>query len=301
MDWAVIATWKMSLDGLCKASELLEMGTTVEESLIIGVNNVEDNPAFHSVGLGGRPNREGHVTMDAGFMDGDTLHFGAVADIEGFRSPIRIAQSLVDREANNLLVGRGAEEYARAYGFDQRDNLTDESKAMYQEEKGKRKDPSPYRGHDTVCFLAKDIRGKICSATSTSGLFMKDPGRIGDTPFPGAGYYADSYVGAAASTGMGEEIMKGSCSFLAVQYMKQGMDVKEAADKTVRDLDNELVRRNGHAQPISLIAMDKDGNWGVGTNVPFTFTYASSSQVPTLYEVLPSVGGPQIHPFVSGL
>ncbi len=283
MKWAVLATWKMSRDGNEIASNILKDGGDCRDAATEGVCNVEDNPNYHSVGYGGRPNREGRVFMDGGFMDGDTLHFGSVGSVEGFRSTVRIARSLVEGDANNFLVGEGAERYARAHGFEERCNVTAEGLAIYEAEKDRRKKLSAYDGHDTVCFLAKDMNGSICTAVSTSGLFMKEPGRVGDSPVPGSGFYADSKVGAAAGTGMGEEIMKGACSFAAVLYMKQGMSAQEAADKAVDDLVNELTERNGYAQPISLIVMDRDGNYGVGTNIDFTFTYGSDTHPTAIY------------------
>lgn len=293
MNWAVLATWKMSYNGAEKASELLKSGDSADEAAITGVSDVEDNPDFHSVGYGGRPDRTGHVTLDGGFMDGDTLHFGAVAGIEGFRSPVRIAYSLLKGDANNFLIGKGAEEYARANGFEERDNLTAEAIEIYQKEleKEKWKHLEAYDGHDTVCFLTKDIRDHMVAATSTSGLFMKEPGRTGDSPIPGSGYYADSEVGSAAATGMGEEIMKGSLSYGAVALLKEGYSAQKAADTVVMNLDHELKKRNGYAQPMSLIVMDKEGNYGIGTNVEFTFTYASDETPLACYEAQPSENG----------
>ena len=297
MNWAVLATWKMSLQGCEKAAALLKEGDTADIAAITGVNDVEDNPDFHSVGYGGRPDRTGHVTLDGGFMDGDTLHIGAVAGIEGFRSPVRIAYSLLKRDANNFLIGKGAEDYARTNGFEERDNLTSEAIEIYQKEleKEKWKHLEAYDGHDTVCFLTKDIRNHMVAATSTSGLFMKEPGRVGDSPLPGSGYYADSETGSAAATGMGEEIMKGSLSYAAVSLLKQGYTAQQAADTVVMNLDRELKKRNGHSQPMSLIVMDKSGNYGIGTNIAFTFTYASEVTPVALYEALPSEDGCVIH------
>jgi isoaspartyl peptidase/L-asparaginase-like protein (Ntn-hydrolase superfamily) len=101
---------------------------------------------------------------------------------------------------------------------------------------------------------------------------MKDRGRLGDTPVPGSGFYADSDIGAAAATGMGEEIMKGCLSYAAVQNLRTGMNAQEAAETAVKDLHEKLVRKNGSADAMSLICMDREGNWGVGTNVDFPFT-----------------------------
>ncbi|MBR3350256.1 MAG: isoaspartyl peptidase/L-asparaginase [Solobacterium sp.] len=283
MTYAVIATWKMGAYGAEMSQEILAEGGSAAKAAIEGVSAVEDEPSFHSVGYGGRPDRCGHVVLDGGFMDGDTLHFGAVGSVEGFRSPVRIAESLSHKDANNFLCGKGAELYAKENGFEQRDNLTEEAREIYEKEKDRLQKLHAYDGHDTVCFLTLDTKGSMCAAVSTSGLFMKDPGRVGDSPIPGSGYYADSQIGAAAATGMGEEIMKGSLSRMAVYFMEQGMSAMEAAQKAVDELDAKLRKRNGKADAMSLIALAKDGSWGVGTNVDFPFAYASDATPLTIF------------------
>ncbi len=294
MEWTVIGTWKMAAAGVRIAADILQQGGTAADAVTEGISDVEDNPEFHSVGYGGRPDRTCHVVLDGGFMDGDTLHFGAVGSLEGFRSPVRIARSLMDKEANNFLVGPGAEAYARANGFEERDNLTEAAKEIWKAEKDRLKKLSAYDGHDTVCFLARDAHGTICAGTSTSGLFMKEPGRVGDTPVPGSGYYADSRTGAAAATGMGEEIMKGALSYACVMHMKNGMSPMEAAQKAVSDLDRELKERNGHAEAMSLIAVSRQGEWGIGTNVEFTFAVSDSSHPAKVYIARPEADAVRI-------
>ena len=285
MKYAVLATWKMALEGTRKAAALLKEGEHSGRAIVEGITMVEDEPSFHSVGFGGRPNAEGRVFLDGGYMDGDTLHFGAVGSIENFRSAVRIAYSLQEGDANNFLVGEGAERYAEEHGFEKRDNVTEEAMELYMKEKDRLQELSAYDGHDTVCFLALDQNGTLCAATSTSGLFMKQPGRVGDTPLPGVGYYADSKVGAAAATGMGEEIMKGALSYAAIRMMKDGMSAQEAAETAVFELDRELKERNGHANPMSLIVLAKDGACGIGTNVSFTWCYASDTEEAAVHEI----------------
>ena len=276
----------MSYDGMKICADMLERGENGADAAVAAVSNVEDNPDFHSVGYGGRPDCRGRVFLDGGFMDGDTLHFGSVGSIEGFRSPVRIARSLAEGDANNFLAGQGAEQYAKENGFEERDNLIPEMTELYEKEKDRLKALSAYDGHDTVCFCTKDCSDSLYAAVSTSGLFMKKPGRLGDSPVPGAGFYADSKTGCAAATGMGEEIMKGALSFTAVYLMKTGLSAQDAAEKALMDLNNELIERNGYAQAMSLVCLDKEGNYGVSTNVPFTFTYASEKASPALYEAV---------------
>ncbi|MBO7703967.1 MAG: isoaspartyl peptidase/L-asparaginase [Solobacterium sp.] len=273
----------MSLEGNRIAAGLLEQGVSGAAALTAGIKNVEDNPGFHSVGYSGLPDRDGHVTLDGGFMDGDTLRFGAVGSLEGFASPIEVARSLKDYEFNNFLVGHGAERYAREHQFEERDNLTKDSEARWRSEQDKDQRLVAYDGHDTVCFLTLDQHGTVSAGVSTSGLYLKREGRLGDSPVIGSGFYADSKVGGAAATGVGEEIMKGALSHTAYMYMKLGLSAQEAADKALFELDEALRTRNGSCNAISLIVMDREGKFGVSTNIVFPFAYASSEHEPSLY------------------
>lgn len=275
MSFAVIGTWRMSLKGTEKALEILRNGGSAADACTEAASIIEDDPHFHSVGYSGLPNEDGHVQLDAGFMDGDTLHFGAVGCLEGFRSPIRVARSLADRKYNNFLVGKGAAQYALANSFEQRINETEDSMNAYRKEKGKNSPLSSYDGHDTVCFLAVDNAGRMAAAVSTSGLFMKADGRIGDSALIGNGYYVDSSIGGACATGVGEDIMKGSLSHTIYMRMKDGICAKDAAAASVHELHAELMKRQNYAGGIAAIALDRFGSYGVGTNGPFAFTYAS--------------------------
>ena len=283
MKWAVLSTWKMSFEGNCIGADVLADHGKAGDAVVSCIQNVEDNPNFVSVGLGGLPDETGHVLLDGAFMDGDTLRFGAVGSIEGFRSPIAIARSLKDGAFNNVLVGHGAEVYARAQGFDERNNLTEASYQRYLKEQNTSQNLFSYDGHDTVCTLARDEFGSLCAGVSTSGLFLKKQGRIGDSPVIGSGFYADSQIGAAAATGVGEEIMKGVLSYTAVMYLSLGKSAQEAAETAVYELDRKLKLRNGRSNSMSLIVLDKDGNYGVGTNVSFPFVYASDSCPSSLF------------------
>ncbi|MBR2700836.1 MAG: N(4)-(beta-N-acetylglucosaminyl)-L-asparaginase [Erysipelotrichaceae bacterium] len=279
MIWAVISTWQMSYEGNVKAAEMLARGCKACDAVVEGASIVEDDPTRCSVGFSGLPDRDGHVTLDGGFMDGDTLKFGAVGCIEGFRSPIRIARKLSECEDSNFLVGEGAQQFARNNGFEERNNLTAESYQKYLAAKDKIRKLTSYDGHDTVCYIAKDSHNSICTAVSTSGLFMKHHGRLGDSPVAGSGYYADSNSGGAAATGVGEDIIKGVLSFKAVYKMSLGKSAMEAAQETL----DEFVGRIEDCRHISLIVLDKEGTFGVATNCTFPFVYASDECEPTLY------------------
>lgn len=279
MKWAMVSTWKMSRDGQLKAAELLEKGASADEAAVTAAEVIESNPAYTSVGYGGLPDNRGRVTLDAGFMNGDTLKFGAVGCVEGFKSPIRIARKLAENEFNNFLVGKGAEEYALKNGFEQWNNLTEESYARYLKAKDNTGKLKSYDGHDTVCYVVRDVNGTVCTAVTTSGLFMKEHGRIGDSPLAGCGYYADSQLGGAGCTGVGEDIIRGTVAYKAVSKLKEGKSAQQAADETIA----EVMARVTDCRSVSFVLLDKDGNCGVGTNCDFPFVYGSDEDGIRLY------------------
>lgn len=284
--WAMIATWRMAVEGITKASEQLESGIDAGYAVEIAVKMVEDYPFYKSVGYGGLPNENCEVELDAAYMDGDTLSIGAVASIKDYKNPVSIAKKLSEEKVNNFLVGVGAEDYAHKNGFERKNMLTDRAKLHYEKKKKETLDKglSPYDGHDTVGIISLDKNGKMCVATSTSGLFMKKRGRIGDSALSGSGFYVDSEVGGATATGLGEDLMKGCISYEIVRLMKEGKHPQEACDIAVNNLDKELIKRRGKAGDLSLVAMNNKGEWGVATNIEnFTFSVATSNLSPTVY------------------
>ena len=272
--YGIIGTWKMSLAGIEEAARLLAAGGFAGDAAEQAIMNVEDNPEFTSVGYGGLPDRDGHVTTDAAYMDGNSLRMGAVMSVEHVANPIRLARKLCGRETNCLLAGRGAEEAAVAFGLPTRDMRTEGSMGKWRTalaEKQKRLDA--YRGHDTVCVLALDQQGRMVAGTSTSGLFMKDPGRVGDTPLIGSGFYCDTRFGAAAATGLGEDIMRGCLSYEVVSLMRKGASPQEACWEALDFLTARKIELGEDAGSISLIALNPRGETGAATTetiFPFT-------------------------------
>lgn len=284
--WAMIATWRMAVEGITEASKLLEKGVDAGSAVEEAVKIVEDYPFYKSVGYGGLPNENCEVELDAAYMDGDTLSIGAVASIKDYKNPVSIAKKLSEEKVNNFLVGTGAEDYAHKNGFERKNMLTDRAKLHYQKRKKETLDKglSPYDGHDTVGIISLDVNKKMCVATSTSGLFMKKRGRIGDSALSGSGFYVDSAIGGATATGLGEDLMKGCISYEIVRLMKEGKHPQEACDIAVNDLDKELIKRRGKAGDLSLVAMNNKGEWGVSTNIEnFTFSVVTSDLYPTVY------------------
>ena len=295
--WGIIATWQMALDGVEKATEMLKNGGDAGDAIETAVKEVEDFPYYKSVGFGGLPNEEMEVELDAAYMDGDTLDIGAVAAIKDYANPIAIARHLSKEKVNNLLVGQGGEKYAHKAGFERKNMLTERAKIHYHNriKEVREQEIKPYTGHDTVGMICLDTHGKMTSATSTSGLFMKKAGRVGDSPLAGSGFYVDSKVGGASATGLGEDIMKGCMSYEIVRLMKEGMHPQDACEKAVNIFDQELRERRGQAGDISLIAMNNQGQWGAATNIKgFSFVVATAKQKPIVY-LTKKIDGKYIH------
>ncbi len=272
---AIIGTWKMSFIGVQQSTTTLANGGTAEDAVEQAIMYVEDNPAFSSVGYGGLPDRDGHVMTDAAFMDGATLRVGGVMSAESVRNPISLARKLCGRETNCLLAGEGAEQAAREFGLPFRDMRTEQSMQRWQEACEAQKTNQPtYTGHDTVCVLAVDNHGHMVAGTSTSGLFMKAPGRVGDSPLIGSGFYCDDRYGAVAATGLGEDIMRGCLSYEAVARMRQGSDPTTACREALQMLVTRKLELGEDCGSMSLIALAPDGTFGAATTLP-VFPFAA--------------------------
>lgn len=287
MKYGMIATWKMAYDGVCKGSEKLRQGAEVSDAVVRAIEAVENNPAYRSVGCGGLPNRLGEVELDAAYMDGDSLRFGAVMAVKHLKNPIKLAQDLSGLDRNNVLAGSGAEQYAREHGHESADLLTEESKRKWQDRikaGNEEKKTEAYDGHDTVCVIGLDACGSMGNGVSTSGLFMKHPGRVGDSPVIGSGFYCDSQMGAASATGLGEDIMKGCLSFQIVSLLKSGMDCQTACEKALFQHVKTLHARGLAPGSMSVIAMDNKGDFGGATTLgEFPFVVSREDMKPTIY------------------
>ena len=196
----------MAYEGMVKSSSGLEEGGQAGDAVEALIQEVEANPDYTSVGYGALPNREGEMEMDAAFMDGNSMAMGAVAGIQHVLHPISVARQLSRRHTSSFLVGQGATRYAQVSGFEMRNMLTDRARKRWELEAAKTTTPEsvgPYRGHDTVGTISLDAHGSMAAGTSTSGLFMKEPGRVGDSPLPGSGFYVDSAIGGGGGAGRG--------------------------------------------------------------------------------------------------
>ena len=285
--YGIIATWRMAKEGVELADQMLKNGEVSGKAIEAAIKAVEDFPYYKSVGYGGLPNEEQIVELDAGYMDGDTMSVGALGAIKDFANPISIAKKLSEEKVNNVLVGAGAEKYAREMKFEEKEMLTDRAKAFYRKRKKEMdQELKPYDGHDTVGMVCLDTSGTVTAATSTSGLFMKRSGRVGDSPIVGSGFYADSEVGGATATGLGEDLMKGCISYEIVRLMKEGLTPQAACEKAVTELDRKLREKRGEAGDLSVVAMNCKGEFGCATNIGgFSFSVATQEQEPVVYLV----------------
>lgn len=295
--YGMIATWRMAFEGITKGRKILKDRGFAGDAIETAIKEVENFQYYKSVGYGGLPNEEMEVELDSAYMDGTTLDFGAVAAIKDFANPISIARRLSKEELNNLLAAEGAEKFAQKEGFERKNMLTERAKIFYYNrlKEIKEQEIKPYRGHDTVGMVCLDMNGNMTAGTSTSGLFMKKKGRVGDSPICGSGLYVDSSIGGAAATGLGEDLMKGCISYEIVRLMKEGHHPQEACEIAVNKLDAKLKERRGKAGDLSLIAMNNKGEWGVHTNIEgFSFAVTTECQEPIVY-LAKNINGKCIH------
>jgi N4-(beta-N-acetylglucosaminyl)-L-asparaginase len=229
-----------------KAFTMITQGADVLDAVIAGVNIVELDPLDDSVGYGGQPNADGVVQLDACCMHGPKKRAGGVAALEGVRTPSLVAKAVMENTDHHLLVGKGAQEFARNMGFKIEDDLnTDNSRRKWLEWKRQE------NLHGTINCNGINSQGEISGVTTTSGLSWKMPGRVGDSPILGAGLYVDGEVGAVGSTGRGEANLYGLCSFLIVEEMRRGRHPKDAGMEALRRIkantyEKRLLKRDGN-------------------------------------------------------
>lgn len=245
--------------------QILRSGGSALEAVEAALRELEDDPTFDA-GRGSVLTAAGTVELDAGLMDGATLKIGAVAAIQHYAHPITIARRVLEQTDHHLLVGAGAEAFAAAQGFEAIDGRTliveRELRAFDEFRAGRRTAAAEFvrddtQRHDTVGVIALDAHGSLAAGNSTGGVSFSLPGRVGDAPLAGVGYYADNQWGAVACTGWGEHIMRVGLALRAIAYLEGGHSADEAARSAV-DLLRDRVQ--GHA---GLIVLDREGRVGV--------------------------------------
>lgn len=273
--FALIATWDFSLGGVTAAEQLLRGGGDAQAATTLVARTVEDDPAVDTVGYNAWPNREGEMELDAAVMRGRDLRLGAVLGLQGYKNPVDVAALVLDHCQHNVLIGQGAADFAARMGAVAADMLTPEAHARWQQRLREMQANPQAHGHDTVGALALDAHGDLVAATSTSGLAMKLRGRVGDSALIGSGLYADNDAGAAAATGVGEDIMRCCMSFLAVEEMRRGAGAQQAADTALLRAHRALARF-GAVGNMAIVCLDRQGRVGAAANHQ-GFAYAAAT------------------------
>lgn len=271
----VICTWNF-LNASAKAWEILNDGGTSLDAIEQGVKIEEDDVTNQTVGTGGRPDRDGTVTLDACIMDKEG-NCGAVLAMENIANPISVARKVMEDTPHVMLAGKGAEQFAYEKGFEKVNLLTEQSRLEWLEWK-KTSEYKPIiniENHDTIGMLAIDQNGDIAGGCTTSGMGYKMAGRVGDSPIIGAGLFVDNEVGGATATGVGEEVVRTVGSFLIVELMRQGKSPQEACEEGVKRIMAKNEGRNDFQ--IGFIAINKKGETG-GYCVQPGFTYRTYSK-----------------------
>ncbi|MEM9141827.1 MAG: N(4)-(beta-N-acetylglucosaminyl)-L-asparaginase [Bacteroidota bacterium] len=256
----VICTWNFQ-NASQKAWGVLENGGSSLDAVTEGVMVEENNVNNQTVGVGGRPDRDGKVTLDACIMD-KYGNCGSVMALQNIANPILVARKVMEETPHVVLVGKGAEQFAYEMGFEKTDLLTEKSKQdwLKWKEKSEYKPIINIENHDTIGMLAMDKNGDIAGACTTSGLGFKMAGRVGDSPIIGAGLFVDNEVGGATATGLGEEVVRTVGSFLIVELMRQGKSPQEACEEGVKRIMKKNEGRKDFQ--IGFIAVNKKGETG---------------------------------------
>jgi N4-(beta-N-acetylglucosaminyl)-L-asparaginase len=261
----VLSTWKFGLKANEGAWEILNKNGRALDAVEAGVKITEADPTERSVGYGGRPDRDGKVTLDACIMD-ENANIGSVAFLEHIKHPISVARAVMEKTPHVMLVGEGAFQFALEQGFKKENLLVEESEKEWKEwlKKSQYKPIVNIENHDTIGMIAMDANGNLSGACTTSGMAYKMHGRVGDSPIIGAGLYVDNEVGAATATGHGEEVIRISGCHLVVELMRQGRTPFEACKEAVERVVKLAKLRNKNLQDIQVgfIALNKNGEYG---------------------------------------
>jgi len=257
----VLSTWSHGMAANAKAWAVLGSGGSVLDAVEQGVAVVESDLSNRSVGLGGMPDRDGKVTLDACIQDHEG-RAGAVAFVQRFEHPISIARAIMERTPHVMLVGAGAERWALENGFSPRDVEVPEARQAWLEwlKTSEYKPIVNIENHDTIGMVAMDAQGRLAGSCTTSGMAFKVHGRVGDSPIIGAGLFVDGDVGAATATGVGELMIRTSASHTVVELMRQGRTATEACREAVARILRKVPDSTG--MQVGLLAIRGDGDAG---------------------------------------
>jgi N4-(beta-N-acetylglucosaminyl)-L-asparaginase len=265
-----IATWPFGKAACEEAWDVLKASGSMLDAIENGINVTELDTTVDSVGDGGLPNAAGVVQLDACIMDGENQKAGAVACVEGYPTPISIARRVMDTTRHVTLVGPDAAEFAARHGFTSKNLLSPTARQAWERWKARQAaGESEDHSHDTIALLGLGADGHLAGGCSTSGLAYKLPGRVGDSPIIGSGLYVDGRVGAAGATGVGENVLRYCCTFLIVEFMRQGMKPTEACVAAIRRVADGDQKAPGELS-INFVAINKHGEVGAaGTDDHF--------------------------------
>ncbi len=268
----VISTWAHGMDANASAWKILKNGGAALDASENGVKVTESDPNNSSVGLGGRPDRDGFVTLDACIMNHKN-ECGSVAFLQDFENPISVARKVMEETEHVMLVGEGAKQFALEQGFEKVNLLTEKSKKDWEnwKEKSKYKPVINIENHDTIGLLTIDEKGNLAGACTTSGMAYKLHGRVGDSPIIGAGLFVDNEIGAACATGLGEAVIRIAGSAIVVELMRNGLSPTDACKVAVE----RIVKKHDtiDTMQVGFIALNKNGEFG-GYSLRPGFNYA---------------------------
>lgn len=257
----VISTWQHGMAANEAAWKVLSEGGRALDAVEQGVRVPESDPEVMSVGYGGRPDRDGFVTLDACIMD-ESGDAGSVSFLQHIKNPISVARLVMEKTPHVMLSGDGALEFALSQGFKKENLLTEKAKKAWMEwkEKSKYEPVINIENHDTIGMIALDKKGNIAGACTTSGLAYKYHGRVGDSPIIGAGMFVDNEVGGAVATGTGELVMKTLGTFLIVELIRNGATPQEACIEAVKRITKKVPAYKDHQ--VGYLAINKSGEVG---------------------------------------
>jgi len=261
----VISTWRFGIQANEAAWEILKNNGKALDAVEAGVKVPEADPNERSVGLGGRPDRDGIVSLDACIMD-ELGNIGSVVCLENIKHAISVARAIMEKTPHVMLAGEGAYQFAISQGFPRENLLVEASEKEWKEWllHSNYKPIANIENHDTIGMLALDEFGNLSGACTTSGMAFKMRGRVGDSPIIGAGLYVDNEIGAATATGHGEEVIRIAGSALVVELMRQGLKPEAACKEAVMRVVKLMERRNKNLKDIQVgfIALNKLGEHG---------------------------------------
>jgi N4-(beta-N-acetylglucosaminyl)-L-asparaginase len=258
----VLSTWNFGLQANVEAWKILSSGGRALDAVEAGAKVPEGDAKETSVGLGGLPDRDGRVTLDACIMD-EHGNCGSVAYLQHIIHPISVARLVMEKTPHVMLVGEGALKFALANGFKKENLLTKESEKAWKLwlKKSEYKPVVNVENHDTIGIIALDEKGNLSGACTTSGMAYKMHGRVGDSPIIGAGLYVDNEVGAATATGVGEEVIRIVGCHLVVELMRQGNTPEDACRLAVERILKKNPDKAKNVQ-VGFLALNKNGEYG---------------------------------------